>query len=67
MIHLMSIICQNCGKKIETISLECGYSVNVDEKTNKWGCNTKNCGFLTFDNFLCRSCCEKSLKPKIFN
>lgn len=54
----MKIVCRNCGKVIETLPIECGYSVYVDEKNNKWGCKTKNCGFLTFDNFLCGNCCK---------
>ena len=31
----MSLVCSNCGKKIETVPLQCGQSVTVNNETNK--------------------------------
>ncbi|GAG64885.1 unnamed protein product, partial [marine sediment metagenome] len=34
----MSLVCSNCGRKIETVSLQCSQSITFNIETNKWEC-----------------------------
>ena len=63
----MSLVCSNCGKKIETVPLQCGQSVTVNNETNKWECDMGRCGVISFDNFLCENCCINSSIMEIFH
>jgi len=56
--------CSKCGKVIESIPTSCGYSISYDDETKQWGCHLDNCGFVTFDTFLCEDCCKKKVKLK---
>jgi len=53
----LSLKCSSCGRLIETLPIQCGYSIVVNNETSQWGCYTENCGIQTFDEFLCESCC----------
>jgi len=63
----MNLICNNCGRKIETVSLQCGQSIALNAKTNKWECDMGRCGMVSFDDFLCESCCINSSILKIYH
>ncbi len=62
----MSLVCSNCGRKIETVPLQCGQNITVNSETNKWECDMGRCGIISFDNFLCENCCINSSIVKIF-
>jgi hypothetical protein len=62
----MSLVCSNCGKKIETVSLQCSQSITVNNETNKWECDMGRCGVVSFDKFLCDNCCINSSIMEIF-
>jgi len=53
----MSLICTNCGREIETIPLQCAYSININSETNQWECYMENCGTISINEFVCESCC----------
>lgn len=63
----MSLVCSNCGRKIETVSLQCGHSITLNSDTNKWECDMGRCGVVSFDNFLCENCCINSSIIEIYN
>lgn len=63
----MSLVCSNCGIKIETLPLQCGQSVTINNETNKWECDMGRCGVISFDNFLCENCCINSSIMEIFH
>lgn len=62
----MSLVCSNCGKKIETVPIQCGHSITINSDTNKWECDMGRCGVVSFDNFLCENCCINSSIMEIF-
>jgi len=62
----MSLVCSNCGRKIETIPLRCGQSVTINNETNKWECDMGRCGVISFDKFLCENCCINSSIMEVF-
>jgi len=62
----MSLVCSNCGRKIETISLQCSQSITFNIETNKWECDMGRCGVVSFDKFLCDNCCINSSIMEIF-
>jgi hypothetical protein len=62
----MSLVCSNCGRKIETLPLQCGQDISVNDETSKWECDMGRCGVISFDNFLCENCCVNSSILKIF-
>jgi len=53
----VSLVCSSCGRVVETLPAQCGYSITVNKETNQWECNMKNCGTISFNDFLCESCC----------
>ena len=53
----MSLVCSSCGRVVETLPTQCGYSITMNNETNEWECNMKNCGTVSFNNFICESCC----------
>ncbi len=53
----MSLKCSGCGKTIDTLPLQCGYSINVNHETNQWECYMENCGTISLSEFMCESCC----------
>ena len=63
----MSLICSSCGKVVETLPLQCGHSITMNNKTNQIECNMGDCGIITFDKFLCENCCINKSIMKIFN
>lgn len=63
----MSLKCSNCGRKIETVSLQCGQRITVNNETNKWECDMGRCGVVSFDKFLCENCCINSSIMEIYN
>lgn len=62
----MSLICSSCGRVVETLPLQCGYSITMNNKTNQMECNMGDCGIITFDKFLCENCCINKSIMKIF-
>lgn len=64
----MSLICSNCGRKVETIPLRCAHSITMNTETNQMECDMGRCGVITFDNFLCENCCiNKSILQIYYN
>ena len=61
----MSLICSSCGRKVETLPLQCGYSITMNTETNQMECNMGLCGVVTFDRFLCENCCINNSIMKI--
>ncbi len=61
----MSLKCCSCGKVIETLPIQCGYSITVNNETNQWECYMENCGTILIDEFLCESCCTNKNIMKI--
>jgi len=55
----MDLKCSNCGKKIETLPISCGYSLSYNEDTDLWECYMENCGFISIKEILCDNCCKK--------
>jgi hypothetical protein len=53
----MSLICSKCGKKSDTLPLQCGYSITVNNETNQWECYMENCGTISLSEFICENCC----------
>ncbi|MFW9866435.1 MAG: SCP2 sterol-binding domain-containing protein [Candidatus Thorarchaeota archaeon] len=53
----MSLVCSSCGRVVETLPIHCGYSITINKETNQWECNMKNCGTISFNDFLCETCC----------
>lgn len=49
--------CTICGKTIETLPLDCAYSINLNTDTNQWECYMKDCGYLSISEFVCENCC----------
>ncbi|MFX0081058.1 MAG: SCP2 sterol-binding domain-containing protein [Candidatus Hodarchaeota archaeon] len=62
----MSLVCTNCGRKIETVPLQCGQSITINNETNKWECDMGRCGIISFDKFLCENCCINSSIMEVF-
>ena len=56
----MVLRCSKCGKIVETIPTNCGYSIAYDEQTHQWGCSMGECGFIPFDEFICKTCCNEN-------
>lgn len=56
----MVLRCSKCGKIVETIPTNCGYSIAYDEQTHQWGCSMGECGFIPFDEFVCETCCNEN-------
>ncbi|MFX1567702.1 MAG: SCP2 sterol-binding domain-containing protein [Promethearchaeota archaeon] len=63
----MSLICSSCGRKVETLPLQCGYSITMNTETNQMECNMGLCGVITFDQFLCENCCINNSIMKILH
>lgn len=61
----MSLKCSRCGRLIETLPIQCGYSITVNNESNQWECNMEDCGMISFDEFLCNSCCTNKNIMKI--
>jgi putative sterol carrier protein len=61
----MSLICTGCGKMIESLPLQCGYSINVNYDTNQWECYMEDCGIISINEFLCVNCCTNKKILKI--
>ena len=61
----MSLICNDCGKKIETLPLECAHSISINSETNQWECYMENCGTISINEFICESCCTNRNIMKI--
>jgi hypothetical protein len=53
----MSLKCSGCGKLVETLPLQCGYSININHETNQWECYMENCGTISLSEFMCENCC----------
>ncbi len=53
----MSLKCSGCGKVVETLPLQCAYSINVNHETNQWECYMENCGTISLNEFMCENCC----------
>ncbi len=52
--------CCQCGDKIETVPMTCGYDIIFDEKTNQWECNMgSEFGYMKLDELICSKCQEK--------
>ncbi|KKK42958.1 MAG: SCP-2 sterol transfer family protein [Candidatus Lokiarchaeum sp. GC14_75] len=62
----MSLECNNCGRKIETVSQQCGQSTTINIETNKMECDMGRCGVISFDKILCENCCINSSIMEIF-
>jgi putative sterol carrier protein len=60
----VNLICSKCGKRSETLPLQCGYSIAVNNETNQWECYMENCGIISLSEFICENCClnEKIMK-----
>lgn len=61
----MSLKCSSCGRIVETLPIQCGYSITLNRETNQWECNMGNCGIISFDKFLCENCCINKSIMKI--
>lgn len=61
----MSLKCSSCGRIVETLPTQCGYSITLNSETNQWECNMGNCGIISFDKFLCENCCINKSIMKI--
>ncbi|MFX0032931.1 MAG: hypothetical protein ACFE8V_03295 [Promethearchaeota archaeon] len=55
----MSLKCSGCGRNVETLPIECGYTISYNEQNQTWDCYMENCGFISFNEFLCEDCCKK--------
>ncbi|MFX1379160.1 MAG: SCP2 sterol-binding domain-containing protein [Promethearchaeota archaeon] len=53
----MSLICSKCGRKSETLPLQCGYSISMNNDTNQWECYMENCGVISLSKYICENCC----------
>jgi len=62
----MSLVCSNCGRKVETLPMQCAQNITVNEETTKWECDMGRCGVISFDKFLCENCCINSSILEIF-
>lgn len=52
-----SLRCKRCGKKIETISIQCGYSINLNEDTGEWECYMgPGIGMMKLSELICEKC-----------
>ncbi|MFW9784428.1 MAG: SCP2 sterol-binding domain-containing protein [Candidatus Heimdallarchaeota archaeon] len=63
---MMSLVCSNCGREVETVSMQCALSITLNGETNKWECDMGRCGVISFDKFLCENCCINSSIMEIF-
>ncbi len=63
----MSLVCNSCGRIIESLPLQCGHSININSETKQWECNMGNCGNVTLENFLCENCCINKSILNIYN
>lgn len=61
----MSLKCSSCDRLIETLPIQCGYNITVNNETNQWECYMENCGTISFDEFLCENCCTNKNIMKI--
>ncbi len=62
----MSLVCNNCGRKIETLSVQCGQSISINSETNKYECDMGRCGVISLDKLLCENCCINSSIMEVF-
>ncbi|MFX1419333.1 MAG: SCP2 sterol-binding domain-containing protein [Promethearchaeota archaeon] len=53
----MSLKCSRCGRLIETLPIQCGYNITVNNETNQWECYIENCGTISLNEFICENCC----------
>ena len=63
----MSLVCSSCGRVVETLPIQCGYSITMNSETNQMECNMGDCGIIAFDKFLCENCCINKSIMKINN
>ena len=61
----LSLKCFSCGRLIETLPIQCGYSITKNNETNQWECSMEDCGTISFDKFLCENCCTNKKIMKI--
>ncbi|MFW9828198.1 MAG: SCP2 sterol-binding domain-containing protein [Candidatus Thorarchaeota archaeon] len=62
----MSLQCSRCGKKIETLPLNCGYSITMNYETGQMECDMGNFGIISFDKLLCERCRINKSLMKIY-
>ncbi|MFX1525905.1 MAG: SCP2 sterol-binding domain-containing protein [Promethearchaeota archaeon] len=62
----MSLVCSNCGRRVETVPMQCAQSITLNDENNKWECEMGRCGVVTFDKFLCENCCINNSIMEIF-
>jgi primosomal protein N' len=54
-----TLVCTKCGKVIETLPVQCGYSMIYNEETNQLECYMGGeCGYISLDEFVCEDCCK---------
>ena len=63
----MNLTCSSCGRIVETLPMQCGYNITMNNETNQMECNIGDCGIITFDKFLCENCCINKSIMKIYN
>ena len=62
----MILECKSCGREAETVSLQSGKSITLNNETKKWEYDMGKCGVISFDNFLCENCGINSSIMEIF-
>ncbi|MFX0072553.1 MAG: hypothetical protein ACFFAO_15820 [Candidatus Hermodarchaeota archaeon] len=56
--------CKRCGNIIETIPVQCGYSINLNEDSGEWECymGPKH-GMMRLSEMICLKCLELECYP----
>ena len=56
--------CKRCGKRIETIPIQCGYSINLNEDSGEWECYMgPEYGMMKLNEMLCSKCLKLECFP----
>jgi hypothetical protein len=56
--------CKRCGNKIETIPMQCGYSISLNQETNEWECYMgPEYGFMKLNEMICTKCLISECYP----
>lgn len=56
--------CKICGNKIETISIQCGYSINLNEDSGEWECYMgPEHGMMNLNEIICSKCLKLECYP----
>jgi hypothetical protein len=63
-IQTEALKCKRCGNKIETIPVQCGYSITFNEDSGEWECYIgPEYGMMRLNEMICPKCLKLECYP----